>query len=419
MRSRLGSAAFLVVLAACSDSTRPVDPASVASLSLAPAAIPVVKGAQTQLTLSAHDSAGSDIHVNATWTSNLPAIASVSNEGAVTGKGFGLATITATVGTHSATAAVLVTAAPTERAYAVTDLGGALSLGGMTRQLSDSGDVLSGGKLYHDGTANAIQGCTTPVTINGPGHVLCRLDALDSISSYAIWHSGVLTPLAAADSFKAEHFRAFAMDDADEVAGLLYNPAFTNAKCATPGARCLSIWKSGMVRFPGFNAGAELMLMNNVPQVVLQDPVYAEYHSSDAVIYDVSTGTQRTTQWGVQSLNDKGWAAIAHNWVHHGGANSGTLGSLAEIATSDSVVVLGGGAARGINNSNIVVGTLDFGPFIWSETGGVSLLTRSAIDPSWTVTAADEINNRGQILATASNSDGRAGHTVILTPTQP
>jgi hypothetical protein len=47
------------------------------------------------------------------------------------------------------------------------------------------------------------------------------------------------------------------------------------------------------------------------------------------------------------------------------------------------------------------------------------MLTNAAIDPSWTITAADEINNRGQILATADNSDGRKAHTVILSPTQP
>jgi hypothetical protein len=390
----------------------------VASLSIAPSAVPIVKGARYALKLSALDAAGSPVIIGAIWTSSAPQVASVSKYGVVSAVAFGAATITATVGTHSATAEVLVTAAPTERAYVVLDLGGGLSIGGMARQLSDSGDVLAGGKLYRHGIAGAMPGCTIPVTTNGPGHVLCRVDALDSVSSYAIWHDGTLTPLAATDTFKAEHFRAFAMDDEDEVAGLLYNPAFTNANCATPGARCLSIWKRGTATFPGFDASAELMLMNNASQVVLQEPVYSENHSLSAIIYDVPTGRQRTTPWAIQSLNDNGWAAIAHSWLRHGGANSGTLGSIAQIATTASLIVLGDGAASGINNANVVVGTLTVGPFIWSQDGGVSLLTRAAVDPSWTVTAADEINNRGQILATANNSDGRQGHAVLLTPSQ-
>ena len=73
--------------------------------------------------------------------------------------------------------------------------------------------------------------------------------------------------------------------------------------------------------------------------------------------------------------------------------------------------------ASGINDSNVVVGTLDVGPFTWRGQG-VSLLTHAATDPSWTITTAPEINSRGQILATADNTDGRKAHTVILTPVQ-
>lgn len=415
----LVAATFAYLACGSGDNLRPPDPASVASLSIAPSAIPIVKGASHALAVTALDSAGKPVSVRATWESTAPLVATVSKDGVVSAVGFGLAAITATVGTRTATAEVLVTAEPIVRAYSVTDLGSALPVGGMTRQLSDSGDVLAGGELHRGGIATVLSGCTTPVTINGPGHVLCRLDVLDSISSYGIWHDGTLTPLAAADSFKAEHFRAFAMDDADEVAGLVYNPAFSNANCATAGARCLSIWKDGSVTFPGFNAPAELMLMNNTLQVVLQDPVYAEYHTSPAVIYDVATGKDRLTPWGIRSLNDKGWAAIAKNYILRVPGEGSRLASIALIATPSSVVVLGGGSASGINNDNVVVGTLDFGPFIWSGDGGVSLLGQAATDPSWTITVADEINDRGQILAIADNSDGRKGHTVILTPTQP
>jgi hypothetical protein len=65
-----------------------------------------------------------------------------------------------------------------------------------------------------------------------------------------------------------------------------------------------------------------------------------------------------------------------------------------------------------------VTGTLDVGPFIWRGSG-ISLLTNASVDPAWTITSASEINNRGQILATADNADGRKAHTVVLTPAQP
>ena len=407
-----------LVLVACSDSTKPVTPATIATISLTPTAIGVVKGSKTPLTLSAYDVSGNEVRNDASWMSSAPSVATVSGSGVVSGREYGSATIRATVGTATASATVIVTAFSTTKAYSVFDLGEALSIGGMTRQLSDSGDVIANGKLYHGGVLSPMTGCTTAVTINGPGDVLCRNSLYDSVSSYAIWHDGKLTRLAAVDTFQAEHFRAFAMNDSDEVAGLVFNPAFSNPNCSTAGARCLSIWKNGTVTFPGFNAGAELMLMNNTPQVVLQDPIYGEYHTSAAVIYDVASRQQRFTPYSIQALNDRGWAAIANTFQLHGGATSGLLVYTAEVATTGGLVELGPGVASGINNSNVVVGTLTIGPFIWRGQG-VSLLTNAAIDPTWTITTADEINNRGQILATADNSDGRKAHTVILTPTQP
>jgi hypothetical protein len=378
-----------------------------------------VKGVTQSLKLTAKDTSGREVRVRASWSSSEPSIATVSSDGVVSAVSYGSSTITATVGTKSATAAVVVTSIPTTSAYAITDLGPAASTGSYGRHLSDSGDVLlrlSAPALYRHGATTPLAGCTYGLTINGPGHVLCRVDLNDSVSSYGIWRGGLLTPLAAADTFKAQHFRAFALSDSDEVPGLFFMPLFTNAKCPANGARCLSVWKDGVPTFPGYDAGGnDAMLMNNRQQVVVEYAMWNETVNG-SVIYDVPTATSRQTQYGIRAFNDNGWGATTSPWIAHGSADP--FRSKAYATTPTALILLGDGGATGINNSNVVVGTLDVGPFIWRGQG-VSLLTNASVDPTWTITGAAEINNRGQILATADNSDGRKGHTVILTPTQP
>jgi hypothetical protein len=406
----------LVLIAACNDSTKPVDPASVASVTLTPATVPVVKGSHSQLTLSTRDSAGNEVRVAANWITDTPSIATVSSDGVVTGVSYGTAAIIVTVGTHSASAHIVVTAAPEPRKYSVLDLDGALQGGSVLRQLSDSGDVIAG-SFYRRGVATSIAGCPTPVTINGPGHVLCRTSVYDSVSSFAVWRDGALVPLAAADTFKAGAFRALAISDSDEVAGMFWKPSFINANCPASGDRCLAIWKNGSASFPGYTTSSnDATLMNARRQVVLQQGMWVPYSGLSSTILDLTTGGRTTHVWGIHALNVNGWAAIELPYVQPGAPS--TSGSVAFILTPTSEISLGNGGATGINDANVVVGTLDVGPFIW-RGDGVSLLANAATDPSWTITAADEINNRGQILATADNSDGRKGHTVILTPTQP
>src|SRR5690348_8754117 len=102
MRLQLVSAAFLAILVACSDSTRPVNPASVASLSVTPSLTAVVKGAQLRLTPQMLDSAGNAIRgVMPAWTSSAQEIATVSSDGVVTGVGYGPVFITASIGSQS------------------------------------------------------------------------------------------------------------------------------------------------------------------------------------------------------------------------------------------------------------------------------------------------------------------------------
>ncbi len=416
---RLGATAFLVALVACSDATKPVDPAKVASISLTPAAIPIVKGTQQALKLSALGSGGTEVRAIANWTSSAPSVATVSSGGVVTAVDYGTATITAAVGALAAYADVVVASTPTARSYSVLDLGAGNALGGLLRRLSDSGDVLTGpaGTIFRNGVATTMAGCAYPITLNGRGHALCKSNQYDSVSSYAIWRNGTLTPLAASDTFAAQHFRAFALNDSDEVAGLFFMPTFVNTNCPTNGARCLSIWRNGQPSFPGYDAGgSDAMFMNNKRQVVVEYAMPAPDYGLHTTIFDVPTKTIRTATYGVEAFNDGGWGAIALPWVAHGSADPFRLRAI--IMTPSSEITLGSGGATGINDSNVVVGTLDVGPFIW-RGAGVSLLTNAATDGTWTITAAEEINNRGQIVGTADNSDGRKAHTVLLTPAKP
>jgi hypothetical protein len=418
MRILPRAAVVLLLVGACSDSTKPVDPARVASLSVTPTLTTVVKGSQTRLTPLMVDSAGSAITgLTPSWSSSASEIATVSPDGSVTGVGYGPVSITASIGSRSASVEVVVTAAPTLKSYTVLDLGASNSEGAFGRHISDSGDVLVGAALLRQGVETPLTGCVHPLTLNGPGHVLCSNGNGDSISSYSIWQDGLLTPVAAADTFAAQHFRAYALNDSDEVAGLFYMPSFVNAKCPATGVRCLSVWKNGVPSFPGYDAGgSDVMLMNNKQQAAVEYAMWAPDYGLTTTIYDIPTGKSRSAPYGMRAFNDNGWGAITSPWLAHGSSNP--FRSRAYVTTPVSRFTLGDGAASGINASNVVVGTLSVGPFIW-RGDGVSLLTGAASDVTWTITGAAEINNRGQILATADNSDGRKAHLVLLTPVQP
>lgn len=419
MRVPSRAVAVLFLVAGCSDSTKPADPATVVRLAISPVNIAVLKGAKGSLSLATLDASGVDAHADARWYSSDSSIATISRDGTVTGVSYGAVDIVALLNGHASVAHVVVMASPAPRTYSVTDLGGTVTISDqIARQLSDSGGVIAGpgATLYRNGIATSLSGCVSWVSINGPGHVLCRTATSDAVSSYAIWHGGTLTPLAAPDTFKATDFSAFALNDSDEVAGLFYMPSFSNSQCPATGVRCLAIWKGGVVSFPGYNALNDVMLFNARHQVALESPIWYEDGGMQALVRDVPSGSQRVAPWGVGALNENGWGAVETPYRSHDTSTSGTGAS---VTTPDHTIYLGDGGATGINDANVVVGTLGVGPFIWRGQGGIALLDHASTDPSWTITRADEINNSGQILATADNSDGRKAHSVILSPIQP
>ncbi len=105
--------AVLVWLAACGDSGGPTgsDPLdAVATVTVSPPQATVEAGSTVQLSASVLNGRGVAVHVHVEWASSAQGIAAVDEDtGLVTGVSVGIATITASVGEVSGSAAITVT----------------------------------------------------------------------------------------------------------------------------------------------------------------------------------------------------------------------------------------------------------------------------------------------------------------------
>lgn len=420
LRSLLGTV-LLAVTATCTGattSTAPLPP--VATITLTPTTVAIGRGAGLTLVATTRDSAGNSIAAPVAWTSSTPTIATVSQNGVVSALAYGAVTIYASTGAEStgvksAATEVVVIAPATTSAYTVRELPSAVSVPYRSEQLNDSGDVLLG-HLVLRGVVVDIPGCA-PVALNNLTHVLCRTGPSAQFTTYGIWRGGVLTPLVPADSFKAAAFGAVALNDSGVVVGMYYNPAFSNANCSS-STPCVVLWKNGEPTFLKLNfswSGAPTHL-NNRLDLVLQEGIFAPTHYSSTELYNATTGQHRTITRFARSINSQGWVAAEREYRSPLPMKSG---SDAMVALSDTTIKIGPGMATGINDAGTVVGTLEIGPFRWTKEGGASLIAKASIDPSWTITTAVRINNRGQILAQANHADGRQGRWVLLTPAAP
>lgn len=71
-------------------------------------------------------------------------------------------------------------------------------------------------------------------------------------------------------------------------------------------------------------------------------------------------------------------------------------------------------SSKAINNSGVVVGDCDTGPWIWDSVNGTQPLN-SFLPSGWTIDTVYGINDPGQIFAEASFSGGPDQY-VLLTP---
>lgn len=417
LRRAVRATLIFALVGGCSDGTGPLPP--VASITVMRADVAILKGGSHTLSAITLDSAGNAVAAAVTWTSRDVTIATVSSAGVVSAVGYGTTTIRATADTKSASAEIVVTEPPTGGAYSVLELPGAAEYAGIYTQLNDSGDVLAG-QLYRRGIPIAIPDCF-PVALNDLRHVLCLRGNFSSFNRYTLWRDGVATPLAAVDTFQAVGFSAVALNDSGVVAGLYFQPAFNNSNClGSVGGRCAVLWKNGQPTFPGLYvySGMEYVAhLNDRLDLVLQDIGFAPNATGGSpFLYNAASKERRAITQFVRAINDQGWMAVERMYVIRGPS---TFVETAIMARADTSIIIGPGAATGINNAGTVVGTLKVGSFLWKPGRGVSLLAKAANDPSWTITSALRINNRGQILAQANHADGRQGLWVVLTPTVP
>ena len=319
----------------------------------------------------------------------------------------------------TATDSTKVTTGPARAArqpgpYALVDVNSAIGPDAPVR-FNDRGDILTSGtakRVVSAGLSVPPPDNCLAYSFNNLGHVLCGLDQKFSATSYALWNGSALVPLTGLDAYPAAGFMALALNDSDVVAGAFQSPTFLNPKCASASGACVALWRGGQVSFPDV-AARYVSQINNRFDLLLQDPIPTPFDP----VYIVFAATKAlrgiTGNPGyVSEMNDSGWVA---------GAIVGypSLKSTAFVNTSGSMIILGSGVAGGINNSGVVVGTIDSGAFIW-KAGNMAVLTYAAADTLWTVKRALKINNRGQILAQADDSlNSIMNHWVVLTPIAP
>lgn len=158
---------------------------AVASVRLTPSSVNLVEGQSTQLTADARDAAGQVLSGRTiTWSSNAPAIASVSSSGQVLAIAAGSATITATSEGRTATTAVSVAKRPvsslvvspsqlsfipgqsTKLSVLVTDADGTV-LSGRTVSFSSASSSIA--SVSTDGTVTAVAAGSTTITVTSEG----------------------------------------------------------------------------------------------------------------------------------------------------------------------------------------------------------------------------------------------------------
>jgi uncharacterized protein YjdB len=130
----------------------------VASIRIAPPSATLPAGQKTLLSAQALDANGNVLNRTITWTTDLPTVATVAQDGQVTAVNTGTAHITAAVGSVSATATITVTAVPVAT-LTVTPSSANLVVGA-TQQLT---------AIPRDGQGNVLPGRTITWISGAPG----------------------------------------------------------------------------------------------------------------------------------------------------------------------------------------------------------------------------------------------------------
>ena len=173
-----GVAAGSATITATSDSrsgaaqvTVPVTPPTVASISVTPSTLTLIKGKTSQLTATPRDSAGSVLAGQTiTWATSSSSVATVSSTGVVTAVATGTATITAASNGHSDSSAITVVNAPVASVAETPDsatiiIGGSVQLSASA--LDSSGNVLTGRTITWSAADSTIASVSASGLVKG------------------------------------------------------------------------------------------------------------------------------------------------------------------------------------------------------------------------------------------------------------
>jgi hypothetical protein len=158
----------------------PPPPATVASVTVSPATAALQVPATVQLSAAVRDQQGNLMSTAVTWTTSSSAIASVSQAGLVTAVGAGSATITATAGGQSGSAAITVTVQPTSPYGPVLDRKDIGPAGG-TVGTADVAVTIPAGAFLTPRPVEVVRDTSTPAGLLGaagsPRYVIDGLPA--------------------------------------------------------------------------------------------------------------------------------------------------------------------------------------------------------------------------------------------------
>jgi hypothetical protein len=406
---------------ACSELSSPGAAAScpnAVSVTISPPSVLATVGDTVTFSWAVSDQTFHALSCSVGWETDASVLRSLGSGRFVALKGGNVA-VKAVSGVATSTtslATVITTPIYVSRRYNVVDLTASAGDSATFIQLNANGEVLvrkgDAGFIWQAGALTPLPGCGRPFVFNRNAVVLCARPAL------SLWQNGTITVLPTIDSV-APFNLSLDLNDSGLVAAV-YND---EAACESG---CIFKYMNGQVTrpsYPIYNPMYASMMINNAGDMLIGGET-SDYDSSYHLIHTKS-GAIESFDFGLGSayaLNDSGWVA----GLDMGHLDNGAAFFIKNGTTTDFAV----GEALSINNHGAIVGqlstwapssypTFDFnlpGPFLW-ENGYVSLLTRAAIDPAWTVKTARQINDAGQILGAADDSTARVyNHAVLLQP---
>ena len=279
----------------------------------------------------------------------------------------------------------------------------------LTKSGSVGGTINGEGFIWARGTVAPLPGCVRLASVNSNGTAACWLG-----DGYGVWSKGETTPIPElAGAYATLH-----VNEAGVITGSFSTSGCTNCSFnyATKAFTVVS------------RAGYGDLFIDVAGDSLFEGPHGAYYRTP--YVLALASGARYTFDTGLGevgaglglagAMNDSGWVVGASE-PHHSTPSA--------FLMKDGVTTkLGDGSAASINNRGQIVGDLvadpgrpypfsgPSGPFLW-ETGTARLLTHAATDPAWVITHARQINDAGQILATADDSSARFyNHTVLPTP---